>query len=511
MLESALRYLGLGYSVIPVHGITEEGQCTCGVVSCGARGKHPRGKWGEFTTRRPTEKEVRSWWGRWPSSNIGIVTGAISGIVVVDVDGERGRASLEEAGIPVSDFPVSPRVSTGGGGVHIYLRYPGLAEVITKAGVLPGVDIRADGGQVIAPPSVHASGRPYAWVEGMSPEDLDPADMNWSLLFPDAKPKAVDDLAAGWYEEVLRGVPVGSRNSSATRLAGRYLALGMSWGETLGILRMWNRQNATPLEERELTRIVQSIHEREVNKREGQYPAGEIREAIGAALGGLHLLRVRQVTGEAALLILEFAEGEVRSSVKALLRPAEFQSAIMEGTGQVIRRLGAKTSPTQDQIAQLILNIAEHEDAGAEATDTGETVMMLREYLETRPLVISAESAEAFPDENCVWWQGSIWFSLPTLLKHARMVWGGRVVAKEIAQRLKVLGADRSTFSILGGGQRILWGVRLGLLGWGEEWIHARMADIWASGDREDDDGHPVGETGSGALWNRPSEHLLPD
>lgn len=98
VLEAALGYVACRYSVIPVHGIVN-GHCTCGKASCSSIGKHPAlSSWKEFQNRRATEDEVRSWFTGHPELNVGIVTGKISGVVVLDVDGEAGHQALREAG-----------------------------------------------------------------------------------------------------------------------------------------------------------------------------------------------------------------------------------------------------------------------------------------------------------------------------------------------------------------------------------------------------------------------------
>jgi len=79
-LAWALRYMRLGYSVIPVDG------------------KVPLVAWAEFQNRRATEAEIRGWWAKWPVANIGIVTGAVSGIIVLDVDGQPGVDTLRDHG-----------------------------------------------------------------------------------------------------------------------------------------------------------------------------------------------------------------------------------------------------------------------------------------------------------------------------------------------------------------------------------------------------------------------------
>src|SRR5262245_28545135 len=88
MLDAALAYAHRGWSVLPVHTVTN-GQCTCGNVTCASPGKHPRTAHG-VKDATSDEATIRQWWSQWPKANIGIATGAISGLVVLDIDPRHG-------------------------------------------------------------------------------------------------------------------------------------------------------------------------------------------------------------------------------------------------------------------------------------------------------------------------------------------------------------------------------------------------------------------------------------
>ena len=110
--------------------------------------------------------QLRAWWERWPSANIGIATGAVSGVVVLDADPRHGsHQSLVGLMSKYGELPSTPTVLTGGGGVHFYFRAPDNTEIHNSVGLLgAGLDIRGLGGYVIAPPSWHPSGEPYRWA-----------------------------------------------------------------------------------------------------------------------------------------------------------------------------------------------------------------------------------------------------------------------------------------------------------------------------------------------------------
>jgi hypothetical protein len=183
--QAALAYLALGWSVVPVHTPTERG-CSCGRPDCGSPGKHPRLAWQRLTHHRPGVGEVLGWWRRWPDANVGIVTGQVSGIAVVDVDaptdGEDVLAARERAAEPL---PPTVESRTGGGGRHIWLTLPpaGAASAVLD----PGLELKAEGATVVAPPSRHRSGRRYEWVPGRAPWELALAPApQW--LVPDGAP-----------------------------------------------------------------------------------------------------------------------------------------------------------------------------------------------------------------------------------------------------------------------------------------------------------------------------------
>jgi putative DNA primase/helicase len=161
LVDWALWYAARGWHVLPCHAPTAAG-CSCH-QKCGSVGKHPRTKNGlsDATTDPAT---IRRWWTWWPRANVAIRTGAVSGLVVLDEDsykgGDASREALERIYRPL---PETVQQLTGGGGVHYFFAHPGTPVKNGVETLGPGLDIRGDGGYVIAPPSLHASGKPYTW------------------------------------------------------------------------------------------------------------------------------------------------------------------------------------------------------------------------------------------------------------------------------------------------------------------------------------------------------------
>jgi putative DNA primase/helicase len=161
-LKYALAYAKSGYKVIPIYGIVE-GACACGAgAKCKNPGKHPMTSNG-FKAGTTDPKQIKQWFADAPQANVAIVTG--DGLVVVDVDEKHGGhktfAELEEN---LGKLPRNAVVKTGGDGLHIYMRSK--ERIRNSSGKLgPGVDVRGDGGYIVAPPSRHISGKRYIWIQ----------------------------------------------------------------------------------------------------------------------------------------------------------------------------------------------------------------------------------------------------------------------------------------------------------------------------------------------------------
>ena len=196
-------------------------------------GKFPLMPWKEFQERQPTEEEIRSWAAWWPNANLAVVTGKISGVIVLDVDGQVGAQTL--SGLP--PIPETGRSSTGRG-EHIWFKHPG-GVISNLVGFLPGLDLRGDGGYVVVPPSVHSSGRPYAWTHPDGTTLADPPEWLLELI-------QRGNGANG--ERVVRPVRIveGKRNDTLYRLSRSLKVRGLSQAGILGALRAENLVRCEP-------------------------------------------------------------------------------------------------------------------------------------------------------------------------------------------------------------------------------------------------------------------------
>jgi len=166
VLKAAIEYVTRGFYVFPLHTVKDDLSCTCGVANCGDAGKHPRLARGLKEASRDLSK-IEQWFGKGSEpSNIAIVTGEISGITVIDVDigeGKFGAESWLEA-IGDNGEPDTLMAHTGSGGMHVIFQYNSALK--TSSNTLgKGVDVRNDGGYIVAAPSRHRSGGFYSWDE----------------------------------------------------------------------------------------------------------------------------------------------------------------------------------------------------------------------------------------------------------------------------------------------------------------------------------------------------------
>jgi len=119
---AARAYVELGWAVVPVH-MMRGGSCSCGRDTCAAPGKHPHVRWQRFQTLRPTVDQVAAWWRRWPDANVGVLTGPVSLLVVLDIDPRNGgNASLRAIEERWGAHAPTVESHTGGGGRHVWFR-----------------------------------------------------------------------------------------------------------------------------------------------------------------------------------------------------------------------------------------------------------------------------------------------------------------------------------------------------------------------------------------------------
>ena len=190
--RAALEYVKHGIKVFPVHEMVcrPDGSLECSCQSwkrkraremygkeaepCEQPGKHPRVKWKSDAATDPAQ--IRRWAKKWPKASIGLVTGG--GFMVLDIDGEVGATALAALEKQHGQLPPTVTVRTGSGGAHYYLALPpGHPMPNSASSVANKIDVRGDGGYVVAPPSNHRSGGAYSFLSGrgLHQTDIGPA------------------------------------------------------------------------------------------------------------------------------------------------------------------------------------------------------------------------------------------------------------------------------------------------------------------------------------------------
>lgn len=243
LLKAALAYLSSGLSIIPI-GIGTDGSI-----------KKPLIKWQEFQQRKATPEEVENWFQKYDVKGIGIVTGEISDLLVLDIDTQEVPEDIE--------FLETPQVSTGRG-FHYYFKYPKGTSLKNTAGFREKMDIRAKGGFVIAPPTIHKNGSVYSWIKDIAKIPL--AEVPDWLISELTRPKFQE---IGGSQKVAP-VEEGRRNQTAAKLVGKLLKQNdpTEWEEKVWPeLMSWNGNNTPPLPEQELRAVYESIRSREIEQR----------------------------------------------------------------------------------------------------------------------------------------------------------------------------------------------------------------------------------------------------
>lgn len=241
--EAAKRYLAHGWSILPLR----------------PRDKRPLIPWAHLQIRRPSREDVAEWFRRWPDANIGVVSGEISNLIVLDVDPKHGGdAALERLERRYGPVPATVEATTGGGGRHLYFAHPG-GLVRNRAGLAQGIDLRGDGGYIVAPPSIHPSGAFYEWAPGRNPDEIALAPLSRWLIAP-IQGLRVGRSLSDWRHLVKEGVAEGQRNSTIASLTGHLLWHNVDPDVALELLLAWNRMRCRPpLDDTEVARVVASI------------------------------------------------------------------------------------------------------------------------------------------------------------------------------------------------------------------------------------------------------------
>jgi P4 family phage/plasmid primase-like protien len=254
---AAARYAENGFRVIPLHSPTADG-CSCEKPDCSKVAKHPRiSDWSRLASNDPAI--VSGWWATWPDANIGL---QLDGVAVLDIDPRNGGNS-ELMALESEHGRLDQRSMqfTGSGGFH-YLFSPNGAAV--ARGFRPGLDLLTGGScYIVVSPSVHASGTPYAWLEGPDPLSVPRESCElltaplWLLNAALGKSKNRERKKSFHMPDVIGE---GERNTTLTSLAGAMRRTGMSHDAILAALQQTNREKCSPpMSESDVEVIAKSV------------------------------------------------------------------------------------------------------------------------------------------------------------------------------------------------------------------------------------------------------------
>lgn len=228
------------------------------VVPIRAGDKVPLASWKDFQNRKAEEGEIREWFTRYPEANLGAITGAISDLAVIDIDSREGKKALDEI---LPDSFLSPTARTPRGGEHLFcLNCAGLR---SDKAIPRGVDIRAEGGLIVLPPSIGKNGKPYAWVPGLSLADLSrppfpPAYRDYILnnhLYKEGERK--DPRKEG--DPLEKMFRQGTRDNDLHRVASYIIRAGGSETEARQVIQILARNCNPPFPEKEIEAKIQSV------------------------------------------------------------------------------------------------------------------------------------------------------------------------------------------------------------------------------------------------------------
>lgn len=242
LLDAALRYAELGYRVFP----------------CASGTKSPLTEHG-FHDASVDKEQIEAWWARWPDANVAIAT---QGLLVLDIDG-RVNNWLASDPEKLADLACASVSLTPGGGRHYVYRQPaGRSWRCTTSKLAPRVDTRADGGYIVAPPSI-VDGKAYRWAPGLELDEsqgglTEPPGWLVEAINQLAAKSSTSSVTSGSTE--TNKIQQGQRDTTLARLAGTMRRVGMTQEEILAALRRTNADRCVPpLGIADVERIARSI------------------------------------------------------------------------------------------------------------------------------------------------------------------------------------------------------------------------------------------------------------
>lgn len=434
-LDAALAYLERGWSVIPVHPNT----------------KIPLDKWAQYQTVRPSPEKVEEWWAKWPGAWLGVVTGAISGIVVLDLDSDEGVAEARRLGLPAD----TPTVKTKRG-KHYYFKHPG-ERVGNFAGKIEGIDARADGGYVVVPPTPN-----YEWT--VHPDDVELQDPPQWLMSLFVKKQANTD--PNWMEELAtKAIPEGERNDTLTKFVGGMVARANEYPIVIAAAKGFNLQMQPPLEEQEVEKIVKSIFSAHLRNHGVSLPEHDRTAAlkqVGADLGGFPIVDIikQKTTQPVYQFVLENSVEPITVRMDTLVSQQKLRIAFAEATNRMFPPIPRGEWP---RVVERMLNSLREVDLGEEGSIAGITQSWLSTYFETSDLRDLGDEPDVsmFDDEPFIY-KGMTYFRFHHFRQFVARL-GTKLNEPQMAIRLKEIGCEKTLLNVpvIGGRKQLrIWAAK---------------------------------------------------
>lgn len=264
MVEEALKYrLELGWSIIPIS----------------REKKTPCIRWADFQKRLPLPDEIRSWWQQFPDANIGLVCGRISEVIVFDCDGQEAIDYMKSNGLASTVEAQSSKETKR----HFYYKYPDIGvdqdfiysnvvRVLDGKNKVP-LDVRANGGLVVLPPSLHSSGVRYQWIHDPFTTDMVELDQWQFELFHrrhmkkeyfERIPFQPKSLGLHFQKILIQGSKEGLRDIEGFTLALQMRKCGFRRELIESKMKEWSARCTPPFSERETKKILKSAYSRRI-------------------------------------------------------------------------------------------------------------------------------------------------------------------------------------------------------------------------------------------------------
>lgn len=312
MVEVALEYVNKHhFSVIPV-----------------GRNKKPLLDWEEYQSRFATEEEIRTWFTKWKDANIGIVTGIISNLAVIDIDTEEGKEAIQEY---IPDSIITPTVSTPRGGQHLYFRCPNKS-IRNNTKIVKGCDLRANGGYVVAPPSINGNGKQYSWVVSLD-ADISSLSKEYLHYINNISSSYIESVTNPKYQTVTKCYKMfhlGTRDNDLFHAANCLIKGGMKDENAIQVLEILARNCEPAFPLKEATEKILSALKR-VERRERNI-SQEIKDWISVTNSDF---RVTELCNELQCVTKE-QKGAVRTAISRLVKEGFIQKTKHLGCYRIV-------------------------------------------------------------------------------------------------------------------------------------------------------------------------------